>query len=285
MSAVLHKYVAIFADGKPLSEEQKKHVFEMIQFIRTASSWDGSERKTPEQEAEDRKAATEKWDYIRTLRFEDSRAPGVAIHWQDVVFSLQLKLTDQDFQRMNLPAEFRGDYQLSGATAEPLRQYIRSLSTVLQDGIGVFLYGPAKTGKTRSAAALAKAIAGYRRLVYFTTPADFREHIRTRSEFEGGLSVIEMCKKVEFLVFDNLVKPDPKDVFLTTAVLEDLMKTRKSWKRPTILTSRLTPLELVDYFPDTLDVMNTASLMLECRQIYDPPAPQSAIKSLLGIKK
>jgi DNA replication protein DnaC len=286
MAAVLHTYVLVFLGDVPLDAGSAKEALNAIRFIRTMSSWDGVTRKSPEQEAEDRRLVTEKWDYIKTLRFEDSRRRGVPIHWQDVVFTERSHLYADDLQRMNLPLEFHADYKLDGPEAHVLRRYVLNLGTARQDGVGLYLFGPPHTGKTRAAAATAKAIASYRHVVYFTTLADLREHIRTKTEFEHGMSAIEKCKKVEFLVLDNLRVPDEKDVFFNTAAIEDLLKTRKSWKRPTLITSRLTPREVKDgVLSGVLPVLNEACLQVPFTRVHETQTAQADIKAKFGVKK
>jgi DNA replication protein DnaC len=175
------------------------------------------------------------------------------------------KLDAEDFTRMNLPAEL-WDVTLEGVTpsvAQPVRTYIEKIDEMFTDGVGFTFSGGAGVGKSGTAAVLAKAVRSRRHPVHFITIADLRESIRARSLFDDTISIFERCRSVEFLVLDALRQADAEDIFLKAVDLERLVEHRVAWKRPTIITTRLTGGECAKSFGGVLEAVKARSLWVE----------------------
>jgi DNA replication protein DnaC len=243
VAVVFWKYVRILEGERELGGSECSRVFESLRWLADFNSAEGSSSK----EEEDRIQAEKHFDFVRKFRFVDVRASKAAseVHWLDVVFTTLRKLDTDDFIRMNLPQEFWEKSEVPVSVREPLRVYGRKLDSMLQDGVGVYLYGPTGVGKSLSAATLAKVVRSHGRSVFFVSVSDLMEMIRNRIPFDEDHSVMDRCKHVDFLVLDDFKSEglEHSKQASSVVVVEEVIRHRSQWKRSTFLTSRIPPTE------------------------------------------
>lgn len=165
------------------------------------------------------------------------------------------KLDQDDFIRMNLPREFwpaRSDV-IAKSAYPSIHNYGTKIGEMLRDGLGFVFYGPAGVGKTGAAAVLAKIAKCYGHSVLFVTISDLRELARSRIDFDDKQSMNDRSRDVELLILDNLRMEDAKETIVNAASLEALLEHRGTWKRSTIITTRMMDGELTKAFSGLME--------------------------------
>jgi len=160
--------------------------------------------------------------------------------------SARRALSPPDFERMNLPREFwRAKV---GGVQEKLRptveRYLLRIREMREKGIGLLIHGGSGVGKTSIAALVAKEGRARGYTVLFVGIWELREMMRSRIMFEEGTSIQDRCREVDILVLDSLGLDDATDTWVNERFLEELVNFRRSYRRPTIITSRLSPDDL-----------------------------------------
>jgi len=168
---------------------------------------------------------------------------------EPVVF--RRKLDKADFSRMNLPeAYWRVRVQgVQDKVREPVVNYLRKIDEMVKLGAGLWISGPAGTGKTSIAALAAKEARSRGFTVYFTTIGELRECIRSRIGFDDTTSILGRCRNVDLLVLDELRSDDADDKFFGAKHIEELAAHRRAERRVSILTTRLDADKLDKHFP------------------------------------
>lgn len=166
-------------------------------------------------------------------------------HHQGVKHWMRLRryrnLTSADFHRMNLPAVLvnaRLSFVPEGARA-PLSRYIEELDRWVDQGVGFVIQGPTRAGKTGCAAILAKAAVSRGKSAYFTRVSELRDAIRFETPFSEDVTIWNRCRRVDFLVLDNLLAEDATLPYLNATALSDLITFRGERRRATVVTTAL----------------------------------------------
>ena len=107
-------------------------------------------------------------------------------------------------------------------------------------GVGLFLWGDTRTGKTCAAAIVAKTAAAHGGKVYFTRADEMIHAVMERERFINGTTETTIEKRVlevDLLVIDELSEPaDIKE----KRVIERIIRQRQDRQRATVLTTNLT---------------------------------------------
>lgn len=122
---------------------------------------------------------------------------------------------------------------------EGLSSYLNGFST--SPGIGLYIVGPSRAGKTYAASALAKAFckSGYRTLM--TTSLSMLDAVK--ASFDGDIkSGIARYASADVLIVDDLGKENANSWVMTT--LFQIFNERYESVKPTIVTSQYEPDEL-----------------------------------------
>jgi len=151
-----------------------------------------------------------------------------------------------DLERMCLPESLwrvRAD-GLPGPAVAALRSYAAKVDALAPKGVGIVFLGPQGVGKTSLASILLRELRprGYSGL--FLTAWDFREFTRGKVPFDGEQLYGERARTVDLLVLDNLTELDGQDVAWGKRPIEELLSSRASLGRPTIVTTRIGSSEL-----------------------------------------
>ncbi len=150
-------------------------------------------------------------------------------------------LRREDFERMNLPADLRS-VCLQGVpegVRALVERYLRKIREMRVRGIGLFLTGPAGVGKSGIGALIAKEARATGHSAYFTGVWELREALRSRVMWEDEISSMDRCREVDFLILDNLQEDEPRETYVNSRVLEELLAFRNLRKRVTVVTTQL----------------------------------------------
>lgn len=171
--------------------------------------------------------------------------------------TLKAQCDEWSMKRMNIPqrlwnASFTG---LPDNLRGPVKNYIRNLDSMLNKGVGFFLYGASGTGKTSAGSVILKA--GWERMKtgYFTTVKELRHAVREEESFDGSESIMERCRNVDILVLDDLAADDFKNFTVGIGEVEHLLSNRSMRSKTTVLTTRLQPDFFRAEYPSILQTM------------------------------
>jgi hypothetical protein len=189
---------------------------------------------------------------------------------------------------MNLPSDLwpASSDKIPKSAFPSIQQYVKKIEEMLKDGLGFVLVGGAGVGKTGISAVLAKTAKCYGYSVLFVTVSDLREMIRSHIELDDR-SMLDRCKSVDMLILDNLKPEDEKDPgnMLNAGSLAAIAEHRVAWKRSTLVTTRIKPVELTPKFHGLVEALKTRSpfLGVEGENLRDAAAKE--VKERLLVKK
>lgn len=128
--------------------------------------------------------------------------------------------------------------------AKMVRRYGDRIQEFARKGLGLYLYGPYGTGKTSLAVYVMKEVMGRAGRTILVRAGEVKDLIINRVEFEPGVTYAEMMDSVDVLVVDNL-NSDLSRAWASER-FEDLIRHRWNQKRPTVITSNVSPGDLED---------------------------------------
>lgn len=194
------------------------------------------------------------------------------------------KLTDNDLDRMNLPATFWRSQlaKVAPEAREVFTRYIGSIDKWMAKGVGFLLLGESGTGKTSAAAVLAKAAKARGKSAYFTRIGELRDAMKKDTMFSDDMSVHDRCKTVDFLVLDDLNLEDATLPYLNAVGLTDLVLSRGERYRTTVVTSPCETLQ--ERFPRLFSSAANYLVPVEITGERSDNSPQIR-RELLGAKK
>lgn len=161
------------------------------------------------------------------------------------------KLDESDLRRMMIPKRYWKSSidQISGVS--PLDdgvsvqsivvKYIKNLNEMESDGVGILFYGPNGTGKTSAAVCLAKEFRRRFRTVFYVEAANLKTHVAGREHFDEDHTYMDRASSVDVLVLDDLGKGVEDRTGFGVNLIDQLIRTRNSNNRITIITTNLIP--------------------------------------------
>jgi hypothetical protein len=139
--------------------------------------------------------------------------------------------------------EDRPDVKGFGRTEVDLRSYCADVRRHRREGVGVNLLGPVGDGKTMLSSLLLRAAVEARLSVMLVRASHYVDSLKPGG---AGRQVQEKAVKVDFLVLDDLGSELASD--FADVEIEALIAARYDSKRPTIITSNLSPRELEEEY-------------------------------------
>lgn len=164
------------------------------------------------------------------------------------------KLDLDDYRMMDLPNELWGARfaDVPPPVTPAVQRYLVRICELVGTGQGLLLCGLRNSGKSRTAAVIAKEAVRRGFTVYWTRVSDLRRDIRARRvlPINDGTPVLDRCYEVGLLVLDDLRAEDAKDYALSARDIEDLITGRASRHRATLLTTMLDGAQMERIFRD-----------------------------------
>jgi len=159
----------------------------------------------------------------------------------------RIELKRSDLVRMNIPEDYWkskvGDIE-DEEIRRVITRYLRKIKDMVQDHIGLLLYGQPGGGKTTVATLVAKEARTWKFTAFFSMVWELRECIRSRIPFDEHTSIMDRCREVDVLVLDGISHEDIDDKLFGMQTIEKLVIYRGQRRRITVLTTRLTLHEL-----------------------------------------
>lgn len=151
------------------------------------------------------------------------------------------KLVKADLQRMNLPEDYWQSkiVHVSEDSREAVERYLRNMDVMVQNSAGLIVCGPKGSGKTTVSALIAKEARSRGYTVLFIRLWEFREMLRARLQFDSDSTFSERAREVDVLVLDDLRAEDATERFFTISEIAELVRSRTSRRKVTIVTTRL----------------------------------------------
>lgn len=148
---------------------------------------------------------------------------------------------------------------------EPARKvivrYIENIEEMLDEGIGLILWGDNDTGKTSASVVIAKAARRTGAPVYFTTMEGLRQAVLNDAMFSSDTSVEARALNVELLVLDEFGKEHAGQTGFMNRYIENLMRDRCSRKLSTIITANPSPSALAKKYQESMMKVMAESMM------------------------
>jgi len=180
---------------------------------------------------------------------------------------------------MLLPQEFLG-LEISDVTNEEFREtlenYVANMRDMFDERVGLLIWGQPSSGKSAAAAILAKEARKRYKTSMFITIWDLRESLFNHAMFVSGISLMQRAREVDFLILDGLDKADAeaKAKAFNLVEIERLINSRAQQHRLTVVTSRVSPMDMMQESLFSSFLKATESRLLAVHA----PDPKEAIR-------
>ena len=156
------------------------------------------------------------------------------------------RLTKSMLVRMGIPRRFwTAEYgEIHEGSRQRLDPFLKGIKRALSAGYGMVLWGNNGVGKTATASVCMKEARRVGKTAYFITMSRLIEDSIRRTMYNESLLVIDRCRQVDLLVVDDVGKENvdfTKEKDTTEAMFEDLIRERNSNRRSSIVTTNLSP--------------------------------------------
>jgi len=163
---------------------------------------------------------------------------------------LATKIVEKDLQSTALPERFwHVAYEKtpeSWALRGRFSKYLGNIKQNFDDGVGLYIYGAARAGKTSAAAIVLMSVVAHGGSAYFIRPRDLMRKEIDSEAFIGEAGSIPFRRRaleVDLLVLDAVEADKTKTGFLSQ-LLEEIIRARYDKMKTTIITSRCGPKEI-----------------------------------------
>lgn len=176
------------------------------------------------------------------------------------------KLTNHDLQAMRLPQRFWtasfdhivGDMAKEDSPKRMIAGYLSRIALMRDMGAGLVLWGPNGTGKTSMGAIILKVARRSGFTSMFLESAAIKTIVVGKEMYdsEAGVTLWARAQKVDFLLLDDLGKGAQDSQGFGERLIDELIRSRYSNKRPTIITTNVNKSRLEEIIkPSTLHTL------------------------------
>jgi len=148
-----------------------------------------------------------------------------------------------DLERMNLPEDlwYSKVERVLESVRPAIARYLWKTPQMVQEGIGLLIFGPKGSGKSAVASLVAKEARSRGYTVLFVKIWELREMLRSRMFFDDTTTILGRAREVDVLVLDDLRESDAAEKFFGLSEIEALVGYRGSKRKITVLTTSLAP--------------------------------------------
>lgn len=206
----------------------------------------GEARETEPGPAEGRRSVYES----AVLEVQESREPR--------------KLTRLHLQACELPRKYwDASFDLVPPEAKYLlviQRFIEKLDEMIANGAGLLLWGPNRSGKTALAAIVLKEVVRRGFDGHFVRAADLIDATFQRRMVDAETSVVDVVRKSDLLVIDDLGKEIASRSGAIEAVLDNTLRARDAENRSTVITTNLSVTHQNEAFKGSMIALIAESL-------------------------
>ena len=155
-------------------------------------------------------------------------------------------VTRADMERARIPRRY-WDVKLSAVLdsmpyKQPFKTYLRDIDSLINKGIGLYLYSTEpSTGKTSLAVLALKRAMEMRHTVLFVRLPEFRLDVFGKEQFDEDSTVLDRARKVDLLVMDEVNSGSAMDGKYIGNIVLELVQHRSQHMLPTIITTDIPP--------------------------------------------
>jgi len=137
-----------------------------------------------------------------------------------------------------------------GDHKDVIERYLRRIIQAKKNGYGMVLWGKNSRGKSSAAVVMLKAARRLKYTCLFITAAQYRDQVMNDVMFDDGVSLKNWCSFVDFLIIDDLHKEpgNERSSGGSERMMEDLIRTRVSNMKATIITMNSDPKKMEDRY-------------------------------------
>lgn len=163
-------------------------------------------------------------------------------------------LVEADLQRMNIGKRFWGvhlsEIPKLAKYREVLEQFISRLKDAIDSGMGLFLYGDYRKGKTSAAAIVAKAVVAHGGTAFFIRADDLTRVVVERTAFDDEETVEERMRSVDLLIIDDLGSEHSRE--FGESLVERVVRWRYDHRKSLVVTVNVPAGKLEEKFNEGL---------------------------------
>ena len=183
------------------------------------------------------------------------------------------ELDSHDMARMNVGKKFW--YVTLDAVPDTagykavLAKYLENLEARIHDGVGLFLTGPMRGGKTSASVVVAKHLVSHGGTAYFIRADGLQSAFMEHQRFDEDYSVVDRMRDVDLLVIDDMWQEYAKE-FGGSAV-EKLVRWRHDMQKALVVTTNMTVKEFeAKYGPGVRKVLGgmCITVAVDCPEWY-----------------
>lgn len=193
---------------------------------------------------------------------------------KEINYLRDLSLIGERYKNVNFNNTKTGHNSSFTAAFIRCKKYCQVADTVLNDGLGMYIYGDKGTGKTHLTACIANDMINQRKQVLITSFSEISKTLRDNfaSKNLSETAYIVKLANIDLLIIDDLgterVKTNGGDLWLQEKIY-DIVNRRYNNKKSTIFTSNYNPTQLIqergfmDKTVDRIASMSNALMKIE----------------------
>lgn len=196
------------------------------------------------------------------------------------------QLTAEHLLLMRIPRRYweASFDRIDPETRKIIRGYLHALDDMLDRGEGLLLRGPNGSGKTSTAAYVAKEVRRTGASVLMATAASLRDSVFDKPQPTEDLTLLELARAVDFLVIDDLGKESANR--FTQHFFENLLRERGANRLTTWITTNADQEGLEALYKKAfIEVLKELVVPVAMHEVNHRDDEQAILQELLGVGK